>query len=113
MTGTGLNEYAFQGVSQVILKFYFQGKRKVVASHLCESSDLDAELLGEGARVLRVGYGQHVVRKVELLTYDDRNSWIHDEWPEGLKLLDEAGTPTVLSAKAEPEEEEEPEEDEE
>jgi len=104
MRGTGLNSDAFDGVVQTILKFSFRGSRKVVASHLCMSRDLDDELLGKSAEMLSTLYVHRIVRKVEILTYGG-GGWATDEWREGLRLLDEHGTPTVLSAGDEEDEE--------
>jgi hypothetical protein len=87
----------YQQASMLMLVFRFRGKRKLVASHMMETSDFAFEV-ETFAPILMRHYGQYVVQAVDVVSYQ-RGGFYTDPWPDGLILLRRAlGLPDAFTA---------------
>ncbi len=91
----GIDPYRLQSYSMFILRFYFEGHRKLIASRIVENTDLMTELKN-CAQMLAKCYPDKTVRLVDLVAYDMGYLDVFN-WPEGLGLLAEMYDRTILN----------------
>ena len=91
----GIDPYRLQSYSMFILRFYFEGHRKLIASRVVEGNNLMTEL-EQAATMLAKCYASKIVRLVDLVAYDMGYVDVFN-WPEGLELLSQVSEQTILN----------------